>query len=299
MTDPKRWCDDPQALSPEERRVLLADARFGPPRNAKSAVWAGMATGLGVGAAGNASANVAGAISESVAASGTAAAAGPAGLGLSLGSVVKLVLIGVGIGTSVAVAGHFAPSQEAAKISLPSSMTASPVAPNPILQVAPSSDTQQRTPESSRKRTTGESTAEEVLLLPTAADRQSAPSEPEVLDNSGVDRLAPNAQLNSQAAPVVVPVSPDAREESQMIGKARSALRSGDAARALQLLELAERRYPQGVLNQEREALRVEALVGLGQTAEARARANAFLRAYPSSPYASRVKSRTGQQHEQ
>jgi hypothetical protein len=115
-------------------------------------------------------------------------------------------------------------------------------------------------------------------------------------DNGGVVRSAPNARMRSEAAPVVAPLSPDAREESQVVGRARGALRSGDAARALQLLELAERRYPQGVLNQEREALRIEALAGLGQTAQARARANAFLRAYPTSPYASRVKSRTGGQ---
>jgi hypothetical protein len=296
MTDPTRWCDDPGDLSPAERRVLLADARFGPPHHAKSAVWAGMATGLGVGVAGNASATAASAISESVAASGTAAAAGPAGLGLSLGTVVKLVLVGVGIGTSVAGVGHYMVTRDTPRVSLPSrSTTASTVAPHARPQVAPLSDRQQPTPESSLKRTNAESTAEEVLLPPTAADRRREPSEPEVLDNGAVDRLAPNARSNLEAAPVVVPVSPDAWEESQVIGKARSALRSNDAALALQLLELAERRYPQGVLNQEREALCIEALAGLGRTAEARARAKAFLRAYPTSPYASRVKSRTGE----
>ena len=300
MTDPTRWCDDPGDLSPAEQRVLQADAQFGPPLHAKSAVWAGIATGLG--AVGEVSAKAASAIgaangAQGVAAGGAAVAAGPAGLGLGLGTVVKLVLVGVGIGTSLAVAGHYVSSHDAAKTALQNrSTTASPVAPQVSHRVAHSSGTQERMPQSPRKQTDGESAANEVPLPPTAADRRSEPSEPEVLDHGSVGGLVPSAQSNSEAVPVAVTVSPDAREESQVIGSARSVLRSGDAARALQLLELAERRYPQGVLNQEREALRVEALTRLGRIAEARERAKAFLRAYPTSPYASRVKNRIGEQ---
>jgi outer membrane protein assembly factor BamD (BamD/ComL family) len=67
--------------------------------------------------------------------------------------------------------------------------------------------------------------------------------------------------------------------------EARAALRAGDAARCLTLLEQARARFPRGALGQEREALTVEALARAGQSAAAKRRAAAFLRAHPQSPY--------------
>ena len=84
--------------------------------------------------------------------------------------------------------------------------------------------------------------------------------------------------------------SADAREESQLVGSARAMLRAGNATVALQLLDRATSRYPQGVLVQEREALRVEALTALGRTGEALTRAQAFMAAYPKSPHLRRIK---------
>lgn len=84
----------------------------------------------------------------------------------------------------------------------------------------------------------------------------------------------------------------NAREESQLVSSARSLLRAGNAAAALQLLEHAASRFHPGILLQEREALCVEALAALGRTSEANTHAEAFITAYPKSPYASRVKSR-------
>jgi hypothetical protein len=48
-------------------------------------------------------------------------------------------------------------------------------------------------------------------------------------------------------------------------------------------------RYPHGILDQEREALRIEALVALGRMDEARSRARAFEAAYPGSPHRARI----------
>jgi hypothetical protein len=75
------------------------------------------------------------------------------------------------------------------------------------------------------------------------------------------------------------------REESLAVLEARAALRAGDAARSLGLLEQARARFPHGALGQEREALTIEALAKTGQAATARRRAEAFLRAHPQSPY--------------
>jgi hypothetical protein len=80
------------------------------------------------------------------------------------------------------------------------------------------------------------------------------------------------------------------REESLAVLEARSALRSGDAARCLALLEQARSRFPRGGLGQEREALTIDALSKSGQAAVARRRAEAFLRAYPKSPYVADVR---------
>jgi hypothetical protein len=80
------------------------------------------------------------------------------------------------------------------------------------------------------------------------------------------------------------------REESVAILEARSALRAGDPARSLTLLEQARVRFPRGALGQEREALTIQALAQSGEHASARRRAVTFLRAHPQSPYVADVR---------
>jgi len=63
-------------------------------------------------------------------------------------------------------------------------------------------------------------------------------------------------------------------------------LRSGQPRAALLVLEQAARDFPNGELSQEREALAIEALRELGNTTEARRRAEAFLARFPASPHA-------------
>jgi hypothetical protein len=60
------------------------------------------------------------------------------------------------------------------------------------------------------------------------------------------------------------------------------------------MLNEAARRYPHGILLQEREALTISALAQTGKTAEAAARARAFLRAFPNSPHTARVERAIG-----
>jgi len=81
-------------------------------------------------------------------------------------------------------------------------------------------------------------------------------------------------------------------DETTLIKDARQALRAGDAARALRLLEESRRLFPAGVLQQERERLAIEALAKAGRGAEASARANAFLKKYPDSPHANEIRAR-------
>lgn len=99
----------------------------------------------------------------------------------------------------------------------------------------------------------------------------AAPAEPAAPLGSEAKQRAPNAS--------------QLREESMAVLAARSALRSGNAARSLALLEQARSTFPRGALGQEREALTIEALARSGQSAVARRRAEAFVRAYPRSPH--------------
>ena len=83
--------------------------------------------------------------------------------------------------------------------------------------------------------------------------------------------------------------------EGRAVVDAKRALRADDAASALRLLEAADRAFPDGALEQEREALAIEALDRAGQREAARARAQAFLRAYPTSPHATNVRRFAGE----
>jgi hypothetical protein len=82
--------------------------------------------------------------------------------------------------------------------------------------------------------------------------------------------------------------------EAELLRQADSARKAGDAPRALALIEEHGARFPDGILVQEREAERVVVLCALGRTEEARAAASAFLRVWPRSPLASRVRASCG-----
>jgi len=75
---------------------------------------------------------------------------------------------------------------------------------------------------------------------------------------------------------------PVAEPESAILARAQDAL-AGSPARALALTDLHLARYPGGQLAQEREVLAITALLKMGRAAEARARAERFLAAYPTS----------------
>ncbi len=125
---------------------------------------------------------------------------------------------------------------------------------------------------------------------PGAAEAVSSPSR--VVPRN---RTAKPSPVTSTASPPVevAPGTPPRREgpgasESDLLGRAQAALAS-DPARALSLTAMAKRDYPRGVLVQEREVIAIEALSRLGRTAAAKARAGAFIAAFPGSAYRSKV----------
>jgi hypothetical protein len=78
--------------------------------------------------------------------------------------------------------------------------------------------------------------------------------------------------------------------EILLLEPARRSLSHGDYAGALASLGQHRRDFPNGQLRQEREALRVRALWGLGQKPAALAAANAFRKRYPRSALLSWLK---------
>jgi hypothetical protein len=72
-------------------------------------------------------------------------------------------------------------------------------------------------------------------------------------------------------------------EELLLLGEARSAVAERDFATALVLLTEHARRFENGMLTEEREALLVRTLSGLGRAEEARRAADAFETRFPHS----------------
>jgi hypothetical protein len=92
--------------------------------------------------------------------------------------------------------------------------------------------------------------------------------------------LAPSVTAEAPAKPVIAqPVS-----EAELLEQARSALKS-DPARALARANEHARRFPRGVLVQEREVIAIKALRQLGRAADADKRADAFSKAFPGSAF--------------
>jgi hypothetical protein len=97
------------------------------------------------------------------------------------------------------------------------------------------------------------------------------------------------ATPTANAATVAAPPTDSPRDEATLLAEATRALARGDRGRVLTLADEHMRRFPHGVLAEERESLRIDALLGLGRRAEAAAAAKSFAAAYPHSVHAAQV----------
>ena len=87
---------------------------------------------------------------------------------------------------------------------------------------------------------------------------------------------------------------PDLRDQTSLIDGARNGLASGAAEKALTLVRQYQQRYPGGIFDPEAAALRIEALVRLGRSSEARGLAERFVATQPAGPLTERVKAVAG-----
>ena len=103
--------------------------------------------------------------------------------------------------------------------------------------------------------------------------------------SSAVDLAVPDLPPTRTATVAARSLSPEdaARAELRLLRQARAAVARGDFAAALPPLAEHARRFKNGRLVEEREALRVKALVGLGRAGEARHAAADFRSRFPRS----------------
>jgi hypothetical protein len=126
--------------------------------------------------------------------------------------------------------------------------------------------------------------APEPVTGPAAAP--SAPAVVAIAPASSSAEVAVPAPPPAPSATVAAPPwsSADAaRAELRLLGQARAAVARGDFAAALSPIAEHARRFKNGRLVEEREALRVKALVGLGRGEEARHAAADFRARFPRS----------------
>jgi hypothetical protein len=139
-----------------------------------------------------------------------------------------------------------------------------------------------RTPETAsprRRRATPAPTP--APLEPAPLDEVEVPDPPE----------APKAAPRRKPTPAPSEPEPALAAETKLLKRARASLTSGDTARCLAALAEHTRRFPSGVLAEEREALRAIALCTGDSDDGGTAAARTFSAKYPASPLLPRVRS--------
>jgi hypothetical protein len=127
------------------------------------------------------------------------------------------------------------------------------------------------------------------------ADTVETPLVPSPSNTSAEVAPPPTASAPSAAPSAVASAAPPPSldEEAAFLREADGALRSGNAARTLALLDEATRRFPRGSLGPERAAERIFALCALGRVADAQRESAVFLKSH-AGPLGKRVAASCG-----
>jgi hypothetical protein len=126
----------------------------------------------------------------------------------------------------------------------------------------------------------------------SAAPSPATPSTPTPVDSPAIAAPSP---AKSVAAPkgevsrVRAPAQDELAREVALLARATQELRAGDAEKALRTLETHRRKYPNGLLEQERRSARAQALCTLGRVAEGRAEQQQLEERSPAASRATQV----------
>jgi hypothetical protein len=295
-------------LKPENRALFDAGREGLAPTDddrARVARALGLNLGVGGGIASAAVKGVAGSVATSPAVAGVSS-------GIIAAKWIAVVAVVVGVGTGgvalyrAGLAGD--PSQPAAVVragaesarepsspraaaSLPAQVigeeqppAAAPRAASPPASLAPTNDSPKPDMAPSRRVSNSPSPGATQAggVLPRPREPSSAPGRAATASSSP----EPSPSEGGAAGATSVRVA----EEAHLLREAGSALRAGDTAGATRWLDDHARLFPQGVLAEERDVQRVLVLCAAGQADAARTEASHFLRAYPRSLLAARVR---------
>jgi hypothetical protein len=142
----------------------------------------------------------------------------------------------------------------------------------------------------SRRRSVAHASALASAAATQTAAVQAASATPSAPAISAV-LPAPSASSVVHAA---VELAASSALELQLLQPARTALQHGDFSTALAAVAAHARRFPRGQLSEERESLRVFALLGAGRHTEAERVAAAFRRHFPHSMLLARMDAALG-----
>jgi hypothetical protein len=276
MNEPRRWLDNPDALSPEELRVLEAGLAAEVPKGVKDAVKSALLAQLPTPAPEPLPETVA----VPDAAAGTAGATTVATA--TLGGFLKSTGVGFALGVAATVSwGSIQQDQPAAhgdtRPGAPP-VAASVSKPGMVDSVG-ASQVPAPTPSNETRFTLRGRDA--VTVLPPEANARDA----------DIRSDAPPAQAPSVSTfPETLSTPEPTSSESSRLARARALLRNHHASAAFAALESLRRDHPRGLLVQERELLTIEALHAMGDEQATRTRAQDFLTRYPTSPHTASVR---------
>lgn len=130
-----------------------------------------------------------------------------------------------------------------------------------------------------------------VQTVQSAPRQVEPPVEAAALEAPAASTTAePSESVAARATPAPAATASTADQgpsEIALLQQAQAEL-GANPGRSLALTQQHARRFPGGAFSQEREAIAIQALAGLGRTAEARARAERFAAAFPGSAYVRR-----------
>jgi len=136
----------------------------------------------------------------------------------------------------------------------------------------------------------GAATAPRAVEPPISTPPTPAPPSKEEVPPSAETQATPPAANGGGALAQRTAAEEDGYAvELQLLQRARAAVGSGDYRAALSAIAEHQQRFPRGRLREEREALRVSALAGVGRKDEARRAAERFRAAFPRSVLSSRI----------
>jgi hypothetical protein len=139
------------------------------------------------------------------------------------------------------------------------------------------------------KRVTSAPAPVAAFAAPVAVTPKAAPLEPLPVATLPATEAAVEPVRRAAPEAKATPPVADIREEIRLLDQARTAVKSGESAKALRVLSKYDQRFPRGQFRQEVKVLRMEALNQSGESDRASVLARKFLAEHPNSPHVERV----------